>query len=110
MRIPPDARIDDRKLLDYLLKRLPHDDKSAFLARAGFDRKNPGALKEAIRLLCQSAQATRGQNTPYGAKWLVSGTMTGPNGRVLKVKLVWIEHEDGTFHFVTLVPRVRGSV
>jgi hypothetical protein len=99
VRIPPDAQIDDRKLSDYLLKKLPHDDKSGFLAQAGFDRGHAGELRAAILALCLSADAR-----PYGAKWLVSGTITGPNGRELKVKLVWIERPDGAFHFVTLVP------
>lgn len=109
MRIPPDARIDDRKLREYLLVRLPRDDKSVFLAQSGFDRSNASLLRSEIVRLSAAIDAISGGSTPYGTKWLLSGTITGPNGGELPVKLVWIERLNGTFDFVTLVPHVGGK-
>ncbi len=36
MKLPPNAIIAPRKLSEYLLRWRPEDDKSAFLARAGY--------------------------------------------------------------------------
>jgi hypothetical protein len=98
MRIPADAQIDDRKLDDYLLVPLARDDKSGYLALAGFDRSNAGLLRSAIIALCDAAEAVPAGTTQYGTKWVVSGTIRGPNGRDLAVRVVWIERLDGTFH------------
>lgn len=105
MHIPADAVIDSRKLSEYLLVPLRVDDKSGYLARAGFSRDQPHALENAIRQLCAATDAVEGERTEYGTKYLVTGTMTGPNGRELGVLLIWQErYSDQKFHFVTLVP------
>ncbi len=110
MRIPPHAQVNERKIYDYLLARHARDDKSAFLAQAGFNRATGERLRSAIVTLSTSVEAVPGQTTPYGKKWLVSGTITGPNGRNLSVRLVWIERlDDGKFHFVTLVPIIGAA-
>ena len=36
MKMPPDTLIARRKIIDYLLVPRPEDDKSAFLAKAGY--------------------------------------------------------------------------
>jgi hypothetical protein len=41
----------------------------------------------------------------YGTFYRIEGDLTGPNGRTLKVVLVWLQWKlDGTFHFITLKP------
>ena len=43
--------------------------------------------------------------SPYGIKWEVQGSLTGPNGQVLYVVTVWITLEtSGETRFVTLFP------
>ena len=51
MKIPSDALIPHEKLTQYLLVSKEVDDKSKFLAQAGFVRENPDALVTAIREL-----------------------------------------------------------
>lgn len=41
MKLPSDAHIAQEKLTRYLLQPRPEDDKSAFLARAGYTLDNP---------------------------------------------------------------------
>ena len=89
MKIPDDAVIPVEKLTKYLLVPRPWDDKSRFLAQAGFDQSNPDALMAAIRALAIGAE----------------GSLVGPGGQSLAVVTVWIRwHADGSFHFVTLKP------
>ncbi len=45
MKIPADALIPQAKLTNYLLVARTVDDKSKFLAQAGFTIENPGALE-----------------------------------------------------------------
>ena len=47
MKIPDDAVIPVEKLTKYLLVLCPWDDKSRFLAQAGFDQSNPDVLMAA---------------------------------------------------------------
>jgi len=46
MKIPPDALIPLEKLTSYLLVHREWDDKSKFLAQAGFTRENPSLAAE----------------------------------------------------------------
>ncbi|MGB7376197.1 MAG: hypothetical protein WA959_06455 [Rivularia sp. (in: cyanobacteria)] len=48
MKIPDDAIIADAKLTGYLLVSRKQDDKSKFLAQAGFTQENSESLKAAI--------------------------------------------------------------
>jgi hypothetical protein len=58
VKIPPDALVAPEKLTKYLLVRRVKDDKSRYLARAGFDLSNPQVLAAAIRRSSQHAEAT----------------------------------------------------
>lgn len=49
MRIPVDAIIPDDKITRYLLVQKARNDKSKFLAKAGFTMENPESLKDAIQ-------------------------------------------------------------
>lgn len=59
MHIPLDAEIASEKLTHYLLVPKPLDDKSKFLARAGFTRANPQVLHAAIRDLVSTEPASQ---------------------------------------------------
>lgn len=54
MKIPDDAIIPDEKLTQYLLVYKAKNDKSQFLAQAGFTLDNPDQLKAAIQALAAS--------------------------------------------------------
>jgi len=104
MRIPADAIIADDKLTRYLLVQRTFDDKSGFLAQAGFTIYNWALLRQAIRTLADSAEALGDGGNEYGDLFEVRGPLIGPAG-VLGVKLIWMcRAVDGRYYFVTLVP------
>jgi hypothetical protein len=105
MKIPADAVIPEAKLADYLLSPRPWDDKSKFLAQAGFDRQNSKALEQALRKLINEQEAVEDGVNAYGTFFRVEGSLLGPIGKALPVALIWLQWKlDGTYHFVTLKP------
>jgi hypothetical protein len=43
--------------------------------------------------------------TEYGIKYRIRGALTGPNGRVLRVLIIWMKEDaTGETKFVTLFP------
>lgn len=105
MKIPADAIVPVAKLKDYLLSPRPWDDKSKFLAQAGFSRDQPEILDKAIRELIADAQAIEDGTNEFGTFYRVTGLLRGPVGKSLSVVLIWLQWKvDGTFHLVTLKP------
>jgi hypothetical protein len=108
MRIPADAVIPPEKITRYLLVPRPWDDKSQFLAQAGFSLDDPMALVDAIRRMAEEFDAMEDGPNEYGTFFRVEGELGGPNGRSLLVVLIWLQWNlDGTFHFVTLKPQSK---
>jgi len=104
MHIPADAVIATDKLTGYLLVTRPLDDKSKFLATAGFTQSNSEILEAAIRNLATAALAEEDCVNEYGIFWRVAGRLQGPTG-TLQVVTVWLQwHLDGRFRFITLNP------
>lgn len=105
MKIPVDAIIPEPKLTRYLLVFKPRNDKSQFLAQAGFTLDNWQALKTAIQQLNQSVEAVADRTDEYGTFYNVSGELKGVNEINLSVVTIWLERKsDGKFQFITLVP------
>ena len=105
MKIPVDAIIPEPKLTRYLLVFKPRNDKSQFLAQAGFSLNNWQTLKTAIQQLNQSVDAVADRTDEYGTFYNVSGELQGVNGINLSVVTIWLERKsDGKFQFVTLIP------
>lgn len=106
MKIPPDAIIPMEKLTQYLLVWRAKDDKSKFLAQAGFQRENPEVLLKAIQELIEQAEAIQESSNDYGVFFRIEGDLRGPNEKVLAVITIWLRWNlDNSFHFVTLKPR-----
>lgn len=106
MKIPADAVIPLDKITRYLLVFRERDDKSKFLAQAGFTRKNPHLLLAALSELAAAAEAMEDGDNEYGEFFRTEGELKGPNGRVLPVVLIWLRrYVDGQFRFVTLKPQ-----
>ncbi|MFB2893757.1 DUF6883 domain-containing protein [Aerosakkonemataceae cyanobacterium BLCC-F50] len=105
MKIPADAEIPDSKLTRYLLVYKARNDKSKFLAQAGFKEQNPEVLREAIRLLIESNEAVEDGTNEYGIFYRVAGELIGIDGASLSVITIWLQRKsDGKFQFVTLKP------
>lgn len=108
MKLPPNVIIARDKLTRYLLVAHPENDKSAFLALAGYTSANPDALEAAIRELVATYDAVWERRTPYGDFYRVAGILKqAGDGRDLSVVTVWIVRTDevGSYRFVTLIPR-----
>ena len=105
MKLPPDTLIACRKISDYLLAHRPEDDKSAFLARAGYVPETADRLAADLRTHLMPLEARLLDSGEYGMKYEIRGKLTGPNGRTLRVVTIWmIEQVGGKAKFVTLYP------
>ena len=109
MKLPKNIIIPDDKLTRYLLLPRAWDDKSKYLAQAGFTLNNPDILKKALAHLAETSETLQDITSEYGEFLRTDGVLTGPNGRELAVTAVWLRwHIDGSIHFITLKPR-RGK-
>ena len=105
MKLQGNIVIPDAKLTQYLLVPRQEDDKSKFLAQAGFTQDNPDQLKQAILTLIQTHDAISDRQDKYGTYYRIEGDLIGFN-RTLAVVTVWIERtQDRTIQFVTLKPK-----
>ena len=105
MKFPLDATIASAKVASYLLTWRPENDKSQFLAQAGYTVADAGRLTDDMRAQLLPLEAVFEETTEYGDKFRITGTLTGPNGRRLSVVSIWmIERTGGATKFITLYP------
>jgi hypothetical protein len=105
VKIPDDSVIPFEKLTRYLLVIKVRNDKSKYLAQAGFTPENPEALLQAIRVLTGAVEAEQEKTTDYGTFYQVKGDLIGVNGVRISVITVWLSRKsDGKFQFITLIP------
>jgi hypothetical protein len=104
-KLPGNLVIPQEKLLQYLLLPRAENDKSRFLATAGYNLANWKTLQHHLIQIAQNDKISESEGSPYGAKYSVCGVLTGPNGKTLHVTTIWITLE-GTkeTRFVTLFP------
>ncbi|MGK7924589.1 MAG: DUF6883 domain-containing protein [Spirulina sp.] len=102
--LDPDATIPEAKLTKYLLVWKPKDDKSGFLAQAGYTLENWQQLDRDLRSLLKN-EATLNKQTAFGDIYEIQGTLLGSNGIRLQVATYWIvDSVSGETRFVTLLP------
>jgi hypothetical protein len=105
VKIPSDAIIPEAKLTQYLLVPKARNDKSKFLAQAGFTLENPDMLLRALRALIAQVDAVLDRTEEYGIYYQVIGILEGINGINLNVITIWIYRiADRQYQFVTLIP------
>lgn len=101
------AIVDPAKVRDYLLST-EHPvgrAKARFFAELGFNRDNWGALQAALLSLAQTEVALLGEESPFGQKYVVRGTIQGPAGVAAAVVTVWIVlRGEATPRLVTAYP------
>ena len=103
MLLPQNAIIAEEKLTQYLLVSLPKDDKSKFLAQAGYTLDNWQQLDQDLRAQVLTQPADFVETTRYGKKYFIRAHLRGSNEVKLSILTVWMV-ENGTTRFVTLVP------
>jgi hypothetical protein len=109
LKLPENAIITREKITDYLLKWQPDNDKSKFLARAGYSSDNWQRLLEDIRTQILPAEAELMRKTAYGDLFRIRGKLLGPNGVSLRVSTIWMaEYASRQTKFITLFPDKEG--
>ncbi|MEZ4730953.1 MAG: hypothetical protein R3E79_27860 [Caldilineaceae bacterium] len=102
MKLPIDAIVAPAKLHSYLLVWQIKNDKSAWLATAGYQRENWQGLAQDLLKLIQTTEAVADETNRYGQSYVVSGILHGPNGKQLAVRTIWMtERETGQTKFIT---------
>jgi hypothetical protein len=105
VKLPEQVVIAQDKLLRYLLLPREENDKSRFLAAAGYTLATWEVLEHDLRELAKSQAVSELETSVYGIKYMVRGTLNGPSGRRLHVMTVWITlAATGETRFVTLFP------
>jgi hypothetical protein len=106
MKLPPDAIIATAKLTRYLLVWRDADDKSKFLAQAGYGQDNWQQLEAHLRNQILPLEAVPSDEpNPFGDVYKIRGVLRGVNGVNLAVVTIWmIEYETQQTKFITLYP------
>jgi hypothetical protein len=106
VKIQDEAIIPEEKITRYLLVPRIKDDKSKFLAQAGFTQDNPEELLKAIKQLVITTEAVKDSTNEYETFYTIEGNLQGVNGHELTVVTVWLQSEDDkSFRFITLKPK-----
>jgi len=104
------AWIEAAKVRDYLLGR-EHSVgrfKAVFFESLGYSAEEWEALRADLLALAIAGEATLCEQTKYGQKYQVRGTLKGPSGRSASVMTVWIARwGEDVPRFVTAFPGER---
>ena len=105
VKLPADSFIARTKVTHYLLVSQPRGDKSRFLALAGYDASQADQLLHDIRTQILPCDAVFSELTEHGQFYEITCRLTGPNGRSLGTRTIWIkEHLSQQTKFITLIP------
>jgi hypothetical protein len=109
MRLPHAdvAIIPIEKLRDYVLSpRHPVGRfKAAFFTGLGYTDADSARLEQDLRSQHLALEAEEVARTPYGRKFLITGPIAGPAGRMATVVSVWvIRRDEDVPRFVTAYP------
>ena len=104
------ARIDPRKLRDYVLN--PNHDsgkyKAAFFAQMGYQQDDWRQLERDIRAQHLVQAMEPGKASPHGRKHTITAPLQGPSGAARQVTTVWLVRPGNDFaELVTIEPAGR---
>lgn len=105
MRLPKDALISDEKLTKYILAPKKRNDKSKWLAKAGYAPETWSILKDDLRRQVLPKSASLVETTDYGKMYEIRARLKGPSGHTLSVCTIWmVEKATQTAKFITMYP------
>lgn len=105
MKIPFGLVIQDQKITNYLLVYQPKDDKSEYLALAGYNLENWEILKRDILNAVDASEVAEVTSTGWGTRFKVKSQWYGPNSRLVRVMTIWQQDEGSDIvKFITLYP------
>jgi hypothetical protein len=86
------VRIEDRKIRGYLLSKVHPVGrfKARVFASAGFTESTIDAFVSELRLLAAVGEVSAVEDTEFGRKYTLPGTLNGPL-KAVEVLTVWIE-------------------
>ena len=107
LRLPQERRIDQAKLLEYLLHPEKGHGKAHLFYRFGFTVLGWRLLYDALLVHAETMPVTETVASEYGTKYIVTVGLSTPDGRNPRpiVRAVWIQDQgqDGV-RFVTAYP------
>ncbi len=106
------AEITQDKIVRYLLSTTHRAgrSKAAFFGKHGFKVEDWQALAEALRAHAAENAVTSVEETLYGTRYVVDGTLSAPDGSGLNVRSVWfINRRTSVPRFATAHPLKRKS-
>lgn len=86
------AFIQPQKLIGYLLSE-SHSvgaSKAKLLRRVGFNETNVDRLEAELLKIARSQPVKELVSSSHGTKYIIEGELSAPNGRVVRVRTVWI--------------------
>lgn len=105
MKLPIETIISSEKLKLYLLAPKKRNNKSRWLAKAGYLNKNWQTLEKDLRAQILTLPATPTEKTNYGQMYEIRGKLIGPDGTSLDVCTIWMhEFETNITKFITMFP------
>lgn len=108
MKLPENSIISSEKLTQYLLIPKKRNDKSQWLAKAGYTIQNWQILEKDLRKQILINDAIPIGKTNFGQTFEISSKLVGPNGNSLIVTTIWmVEVENNISKFITMYPGKR---
>lgn len=108
VKLPSGSLIALAKITHDLLVPLARGDKSGFLKLAGYDASLALRLLNDLRDQVLVCEAVAIELTDHGQYFEISSPLTGPNGRVLDIRTIWMKEQlSGQTEFITLIPDKR---
>lgn len=87
---PDRLRVDESKIVSYLLSRSNGQGKAAFFIGFGFRPEVWGEFAEALKAQARANPVAVMVDSPYGTRYSVDGALQTSSGRRLMVRTVWI--------------------
>ncbi len=86
------AIIEAEKLRGYILSSTHPVGrfKAAIFRKLGYSAKNWEAFERSLRDLILTQDAEEVEESQYGKKFIVEGTLTGPSGDTMQIVTVWV--------------------
>lgn len=109
MKLPnvESAVVPEAKITGYLLSTTHRDGrhKAAFFLQFGFSADDWRTLAAAILRHAEEHEVAKAEDTPFGTRYVVEGTIETPSGRRPSVRSVWfIVTDQDQPRFVTAYP------
>ncbi|MGR3179423.1 MAG: DUF6883 domain-containing protein [Candidatus Anammoxibacter sp.] len=103
MKLSENTVISSEKLTKYLLIQKKRNDKSQWLAKAGYTIQNWQILEKDLRNQMLTKEATPIEKTKFGQTFEISSELLGPNGNSLTVTTIWMEEAGNNMSkFITM--------